>query len=67
MTPQRKPTIPWFPRILSEPSTFPPTEKADTDFPGTITGTTYKVTITCKDASGKQTQDIGEVNLSVKW
>jgi hypothetical protein len=58
---------PLVPKDTQRTIDVPANGKTDTDFPGTITGATYKVTITCKDASGKQTQDIGDVNLSVKW
>ena len=47
--------------------TVPANGKDAEEFDGAPTGTTYTVTITCKDASGKQTQDIGDQNLTLKW
>jgi hypothetical protein len=36
-------------------------------FNGHATGTTYTVTISCRDASGKQTAELGHQNLTVTW
>jgi hypothetical protein len=47
--------------------TVPANGKDAEEFDGALSGTTYTVTITCKDASGKQTQDIGDQNLTLKW
>lgn len=36
-------------------------------FNGTVTFTTYNVTLSCKDASGKQVAELGHVNTSLTW
>ena len=58
---------PLVPKNTTRDFTVPANGKTAQDFPGAPSGTTYTVTITCKDASGKQTQDIGDQNLTLKW
>ena len=58
------------PLVPKEPTRdfkVPANGKDDEEFNGAPTNTTYDVTIACKDASGKQTPDIGDVSLSLKW
>jgi hypothetical protein len=44
-----------------------PPGQSHLDFNGAITGTTYNATISCKDASGKQSEDIGDTTTSTTW
>jgi hypothetical protein len=58
---------PLVPKNTTRDFTVPANGKDVEEFKGAPTQTTYTVTITCKDASGKQTQDIGDQNLTLKW
>ena len=58
---------PLVPKETTRDFKVPANGKDDEEFNGAPTNTTYDVTIACKDASGKQTPDIGDVSLSLKW
>jgi hypothetical protein len=58
---------PLVPKNTTRDFRVPANGKDAEEFKGAPTDTTYSVTITCKDATGKQTQDIGDVSTSVKW
>ncbi len=58
---------PLVPRKTTRTINVPAGQSATTTFDGAPTLSTFNVTLTCKDASGKQKEPLGTVTTSLTW